>query len=298
MASANVLELTAENWEQEVVKSDKPVLVDFWAVWCGPCRALAPTIDRLADQFHGKVKVGKVNTDDNAEIAGRYGISSIPSVLLFNGGEQPVERSVGVPPAADFHNFLNRPLDLNFYRPGAGGAPPPRARRRPGGLTPPARQEQTIMSGPYLHPTSRWRWLCGCVSAIVRQRCPRCWKGRMFSHGLTMNDPCPECSLIFQREEGYFLGAMYVSYGISSVLLTVFFFTLQALLPGWNGLLLAGLAVIPYLPFIPAVFRYSRLLWVWLDRFGDFSDVGACPYEKVRRKQWAEQGGPRSGSGV
>jgi thioredoxin 1 len=111
MASANVLELTADNWEQEVVKSDKPVLVDFWAVWCGPCRALAPTIDRLAEQFSGKVKVGKVNTDDNTEIAGRYGISSIPSVLLFNGGEQPVDRSVGVRPEADFVKMINRVLE-------------------------------------------------------------------------------------------------------------------------------------------------------------------------------------------
>src|SRR5947209_4314121 len=143
------------------------------------------------------------------------------------------------------------------------------------------------MAQPHPHRTStgRLRWLRGCLSAIVRQRCPRCWKGQMFRGGLKMNDPCPECGLIFQREEGYFLGAMYVSYAISSVLLTVFFFALRALLPGWNGLLLAGLAVIPYLPFIPAVFRYSRLLWVWLDRFGDFSDAGAGPYEKMRRLQ-------------
>jgi thioredoxin 1 len=83
MASANVVELTADNWETEVVKSDKPVLVDFWAVWCGPCRALAPTIDRLADQYAGKVKVGKLNTDEAPDIAVRYGISSIPQVMLF-----------------------------------------------------------------------------------------------------------------------------------------------------------------------------------------------------------------------
>jgi thioredoxin 1 len=111
MASANVVELTAANWEDEVVKSDKPVLVDFWAVWCGPCRHLGPTIDRLADQFAGKVKVGKLNTDDHSDVAVRYGISSIPAVLLFKGGPDPVERSVGVRPEADFVKMINRALE-------------------------------------------------------------------------------------------------------------------------------------------------------------------------------------------
>ena len=111
MASANVTEFTTANWDEEVVKSDKPVLVDFSAVWCGPCRQLAPIIDRIADQFAGKVKVGKLNTDDHNEIAIRYGISSIPSVLLFNGGEQPVERSVGVRPEADFVKMISRVLE-------------------------------------------------------------------------------------------------------------------------------------------------------------------------------------------
>src|SRR5262245_5738862 len=100
MASPNVVELTTANWEQAVVKSEKPVLVDFWAVWCGPCRHLSPTIDRLADQFAGKVKVGKLNTDDNNEIAIRYGITSIPTVMVFKGSDQPVERTVGVLPEA------------------------------------------------------------------------------------------------------------------------------------------------------------------------------------------------------
>jgi thioredoxin 1 len=92
MASANVIELTAANWEQEVVNSDKPVLVDFWAPWCGPCRALAPTIDKIATQFAGKIKVGKLNTDDNQDLAVRYGISAIPQLFIFNGGDKPKER--------------------------------------------------------------------------------------------------------------------------------------------------------------------------------------------------------------
>jgi thioredoxin 1 len=110
MASANVVELTEENWEKEVVQSDKPVLVDFWAVWCGPCRALAPTIDRIAEQFAGRVKVGKLNTDEAPEVASRYGISSIPQVLLFKGGDQPIDKTVGVQPESNFVKMLNRVL--------------------------------------------------------------------------------------------------------------------------------------------------------------------------------------------
>src|SRR5687767_7404654 len=89
MASSNVIELTTANWDQEVIQSEVPVLVDFWAPWCGPCRMLAPTIDRIADQFAGKVKVGKLNTDDNQDVAVRYAISGIPQLLFFHGGEKP-----------------------------------------------------------------------------------------------------------------------------------------------------------------------------------------------------------------
>jgi thioredoxin 1 len=96
MASANVKEFNAANWEQEVTKSETPVLVDFWAPWCGPCRALAPTVDRVADQFAGKVKVGKLNTDQNQDLAVKYQIQGIPQLLIFKGGEQPRERLVGV----------------------------------------------------------------------------------------------------------------------------------------------------------------------------------------------------------
>jgi thioredoxin 1 len=87
MASANVREFTDENFEAEVLKSDQLVLVDFWAEWCPPCRALSPTIDKLADAFAGKVKIGKVNTDSSREVVLKYRINSIPTVLLFKGGE-------------------------------------------------------------------------------------------------------------------------------------------------------------------------------------------------------------------
>src|SRR6516225_9358068 len=111
MASANVVELTTDNWEQEVVNSDKPVLVDFWAPWCGPCRALAPTIDKLADQFAGKLKVGKLNTDDSPDVAVRYGISGIPQVLIFKGCDQPRDRAVGLQSEAALVKLVNRILE-------------------------------------------------------------------------------------------------------------------------------------------------------------------------------------------
>jgi thioredoxin 1 len=111
MASENVVKLTTENWQQEVAQSDKPVLVDFWAPWCGPCRQLSPTIDRLADQFAGRVKVGKVNTDENQDLAVQYGVSGIPLVLIFKGGDQPRERFVGLQVENTLVKAINRVLE-------------------------------------------------------------------------------------------------------------------------------------------------------------------------------------------
>ena len=110
MASANVKEFTTDNWEQEVVKSETPVLVDFWAPWCGPCRALGPTIEKLATQFAGKLKVGKLNTDDNQDVATRYGISGIPTLLFFKGGEEPKEKVVGLSSEASLMKIIDRVL--------------------------------------------------------------------------------------------------------------------------------------------------------------------------------------------
>jgi len=97
MAGAHTLEFTDENFEQEVLQSDMPVLVDFWAEWCAPCRMLAPTIDEIAEEYAGKVKVGKVNTDLSPKTPAQYGISAIPTVMVFKDG-QAVKKMVGIQP--------------------------------------------------------------------------------------------------------------------------------------------------------------------------------------------------------
>lgn len=94
------VKLTAENFENEVLKADKPVLVDFWAEWCGPCKMLAPVIAEIAEEYEGKIKVAKLNIDEEMKLAIEYGIVSIPTVLLFEKGEI-VKKSVGFTPKDD-----------------------------------------------------------------------------------------------------------------------------------------------------------------------------------------------------
>ena len=91
------IELTDDNFEAEVLKSDKPVLVDFWAAWCGPCRIVSPIVEEIGKEYEGKLKVGKLNVDDNSKVASQYGIMSIPSLLFFKGG-QMVDQIVGAVP--------------------------------------------------------------------------------------------------------------------------------------------------------------------------------------------------------
>lgn len=95
MASEAVLEFTDDNFDAEVIEADQPVLVDFWAEWCMPCRMIAPIIDKVADEYAGKAKVGKVDVDANRDITVKYGIQNIPTVILFHGGE-PVKKFVGM----------------------------------------------------------------------------------------------------------------------------------------------------------------------------------------------------------
>ena len=106
MAGANVLELTDTNFQSEVLGSDQPVLVDFWAPWCGPCRKIAPMIDELATEYSGSARVGKVNIDDNQQSAMQYGIEAIPTLIVFKGG-QPVQRFQGIPAKARLQEALD-----------------------------------------------------------------------------------------------------------------------------------------------------------------------------------------------
>ena len=105
--SALAIEFTDDNFNSEVESSDIPVVVDFWAEWCGPCKMLSPTIDAVAEKYDGKVKVGKVNVDKNPSIAQKYGVRSIPNILVFKNGNIE-EQLVGNVPEADISNVLDK----------------------------------------------------------------------------------------------------------------------------------------------------------------------------------------------
>jgi thioredoxin 1 len=109
MASDKILTVTDQNWDQEVLKSDQPVLVDFWAQWCGPCRMVAPVLEQLAGEMEGKVRIAKLDVDSNQATAYQFQVQSIPTFILFKNG-QMADRMMGAMPKSAFESFINRNL--------------------------------------------------------------------------------------------------------------------------------------------------------------------------------------------
>ncbi len=109
MASNDIVVLQDATFEKEVLKSDVPVLVDFWAVWCGPCKAIAPAVDELAKQYKGKVKVAKMDVDEHQQVPQQYGIRSIPTLLVFKGG-RVVDTIVGAVPKSKLEESLKKAI--------------------------------------------------------------------------------------------------------------------------------------------------------------------------------------------
>ncbi|HEY8500307.1 MAG TPA: thioredoxin [Clostridia bacterium] len=107
--SEKVLNLTKDNFEKEVLQSDKPVLVDFWAAWCGPCRMVAPIVSQIANEYDGRVKVGKVNVDEENELAQKYRIMSIPTLIVFKNGKL-VDSVIGARSKEDLSRMLDNHL--------------------------------------------------------------------------------------------------------------------------------------------------------------------------------------------
>ena len=105
----NIIHVAADTWDDIVLKSTKPVLVDFWAEWCGPCRMVGPALEQLSDTMNGKVKIAKLNIDDNQEIAMKYGIKSIPSLLLFKEGRE-IGRTIGAASKEAYQRFIEQLL--------------------------------------------------------------------------------------------------------------------------------------------------------------------------------------------
>ena len=109
MASNGIIDLSDANFETEVIKSDTPVLVDFWAPWCGPCRAIATSVEEISASYEGRLKVGKLNVDENQQTTMKFGIRSIPTLIVFKGG-QAVEQIIGAVPKGEIEKAVGKAL--------------------------------------------------------------------------------------------------------------------------------------------------------------------------------------------
>ncbi|MGA9150259.1 MAG: thioredoxin [Candidatus Nitrosopolaris sp.] len=107
-----MIHVTSSSWDNDVTKSDLPVLVDFWAEWCGPCRMVGPVVEQLSQTMSDKIKIAKLNVDENQEIAVKYGVRSIPSLLLFKAGKE-IARTVGAAPKEAYQKFIEESLLKN-----------------------------------------------------------------------------------------------------------------------------------------------------------------------------------------
>jgi uncharacterized protein (DUF983 family) len=134
-----------------------------------------------------------------------------------------------------------------------------------------------------------WRGFWPRIIALLRQRCPRCCQGKIFGGFFRMNDPCPVCGLVFQREEGYFLGAMYVSYLLGSVLAGLFYWAVYTWDPDLGPTPFALLFFLVYLPLTPFIWRYSRTGWIHFERWACPSDASATAFEKDRVRRWKQE---------
>ena len=109
MATNGIIELSDSNFDTEVIKSETPVLVDFWAPWCGPCRAIAPIVEEISSSYQGRLKVGKLNVDENQQTTMKFGIRSIPTIIIFKGG-MAVEQIIGAVPKGEIERVVGKAL--------------------------------------------------------------------------------------------------------------------------------------------------------------------------------------------
>jgi uncharacterized protein (DUF983 family) len=169
--------------------------------------------------------------------------------------------------------------------------PPAEPHNRIKDYLPPDAPESPAPVPPQGEDAYPWLGFWPRLIAFFRQRCPRCCRGKIFGGFFRMNDPCPVCGMVFQREEGYFLGAMYVSYLIGTILAGLFYWAVWTWNPNIGPTAFMILFFLVYLPLTPFVWRYSRTGWIHFERLFCPSDASAGAFEKERQRRWKEESG-------